>query len=73
MESIRVRRNQKTKQKEKPSQDDIAVVKLLGAASEQVTGSMYLVEFFGKKILLECGGVQTNNIGKDYQIGRAHV
>lgn len=39
----------------------------LGNATEQITGSSYLIENSGKKILLECGGSQANNIEKDYQ------
>ena len=44
-----------------------STISFLGSASEQVTGSMYLLESNGSKILIECGGSQTNNIEKDYQ------
>ena len=44
-----------------------STIKFLGSASEQVTGSQYLIENSGKKILLECGGCQTNNMERDYQ------
>jgi metallo-beta-lactamase family protein len=44
-----------------------STIKFLGSATEGVTGSQYLVENSGKKILLECGGTQTNNIERDYQ------
>ena len=52
---------EKTKKKAKN------ILEFVGCASEQVTGSSYYVIFEGKKILLECGGVQTNNLEKDYQ------
>lgn len=42
-------------------------ISFIGMAAEQVTGSMYLLETNGSKILIECGGSQTNNIEKDYQ------
>jgi metallo-beta-lactamase family protein len=51
----------KTKKKLKNS------IEFLGFATQGVTGSSYLVNFEGKKILIECGGVQTNNLEKDYQ------
>lgn len=44
-----------------------STIKFLGSATENVTGSQYLIENSNKKILLECGGSQTNNIEKDYQ------
>lgn len=43
-------------------------LEFLGMASEEVTGSSYLINWCGKKILLECGGYQSNNIEKDYVI-----
>ena len=42
------------------------ILKFVGMASEQVTGSSYYIEWQGKKILLECGGSQTNNLEKDF-------
>lgn len=41
-------------------------LKFVGMASEQVTGSSYYIEWCGKKILLECGGSQTNNLERDF-------
>lgn len=38
----------------------------LGMASSEVTGSSYLIQWAGKKILVECGMHQTNNLEKDY-------
>lgn len=43
-------------------------LEFLGMASEEVTGSSYLINWAGKRILLECGGYQSNNIEKDYVI-----
>jgi metallo-beta-lactamase family protein len=41
-------------------------ITFVGNSAQQVTGSSYLIDFNGKKILLEAGGVQTNNLEKDY-------
>ena len=43
-------------------------LEFLGMASEQVTGSSYLINWQGYKILLECGGSQTNNVKEDYEV-----
>lgn len=43
-------------------------LEFLGMASEQVTGSSYLIKWAGKQILVECGMSQTNNLEKDYVV-----
>ena len=43
-------------------------VSFVGMSSEDVTGSMTLIEMDKKKILLECGLFQSNNMKKDFQI-----
>lgn len=42
-------------------------VSFCGMNSEEVTGSMILIEMDDKKILLECGLFQSNNMKKDFQ------
>lgn len=41
-------------------------IKFLGHSSGDVTGSQFYIEWKGKKILLECGLTQANNIEKDW-------
>lgn len=45
--------------------------KFIGQASEDVTGSMIMVEVGKKKIMLDCGLHQSNNIFNDYRINSA--
>ena len=39
----------------------------LGESSTDVTGSQYLVQFGGKKILLECGLYQSKSTGQTHK------
>lgn len=50
----------------KKKQNQVKVT-FCGMNSENVTGSMILIESNNKKILLECGLFQSNNVKKDYE------
>lgn len=47
---------------------DNVKVSFIGQNSHEVTGSCTLIEYGNKKILLECGLFQSNNLKKDYSI-----
>jgi len=47
-------------------------IKMLGESSEAVTGSQFLVQWAGYKILLECGFYQSNCVEKDYMVNASN-